>query len=230
MTALKVLIALCLVSFIGGYLKQYFLIRALTQAGLEEFSGPHFTNPNRPPEPRFSAGGLDCRKPSADGSALSAGEACWCLFGVVRNDIGQNYASEKEGFVRYRDARGLCLGRQWAAGAAEAAYSVMYPYGLSILKEAIAEAREVNPRLFRTGPMPPVPPGGQRAMIREAQNILAFHEFGPGPVDGRLGPRTDAALRAFQSEAGIEATGRLDAEMLGFLRNSVLLPSDFPLS
>ena len=34
----------------------------------------------------------------------------------------------------------------------------------------------------------------------------------PGPIDGRLGPQTQAALKAFQADYGLAATGEIDTE------------------
>ena len=47
-------------------------------------------------------------------------------------------------------------------------------------------------------------------MIREAQQILARLGYKTGPVDGIIGLKTRGALRAFQIDNGIPATGRLD--------------------
>jgi peptidoglycan hydrolase-like protein with peptidoglycan-binding domain len=44
----------------------------------------------------------------------------------------------------------------------------------------------------------------------------------PGPIDGRLGLQTKAALKAFQTDYGLPATGEIDAETraaLGLGRN-----------
>ena len=46
--------------------------------------------------------------------------------------------------------------------------------------------------------------------IARAQRALVEHGKNPGPVDGRMGPRTRAALRAFQTEEGLTAHGKLD--------------------
>lgn len=57
-----------------------------------------------------------------------------------------------------------------------------------------------------------------RAMI-EVQKRLAERGYDPGQPDGRLGPRTQHALKAFQSDHQIPETGRLDAAtktVLGF--------------
>ena len=48
--------------------------------------------------------------------------------------------------------------------------------------------------------------------VRGAQQALRDKGIDPGPVDGRMGPRTAAAVREFQSKEGIVATGQLDAE------------------
>jgi peptidoglycan hydrolase-like protein with peptidoglycan-binding domain len=116
----------------------------------------------------------------------------------------------------------------WDKEAVHVAYAALYPNGMSILASALAEARVENPGLVRSLAELPVVLGGKEGMTREAQNILAFRGFDPGPVDGRFGPRTAAALRNFQANLGIDVSGRLDAEVLGFLRYSVLLSAYSP--
>jgi len=46
--------------------------------------------------------------------------------------------------------------------------------------------------------------------VRAAQVYLGYAGFDPGPVDGVIGSRTQAALRKFQSNADLVATGVLD--------------------
>lgn len=50
------------------------------------------------------------------------------------------------------------------------------------------------------------------ADVRSAQQSLKEKGFDPGPVDGKLGPRTIAALRDFQKKEGLKVNGRLDSE------------------
>lgn len=53
--------------------------------------------------------------------------------------------------------------------------------------------------------------GSDAARVAAAQRGLARYGHDPGPVDGRMGPRTRAALRAFQTERGLAPHGQLDA-------------------
>jgi hypothetical protein len=56
--------------------------------------------------------------------------------------------------------------------------------------------------------------------VRGAQQALRDKGFDPGPVDGRMGPRTSSAIRDFQSKEGISATGSLDADTRARLMSS----------
>ena len=48
--------------------------------------------------------------------------------------------------------------------------------------------------------------------IRAAQQALKDKGFDPGPIDGRMGQRTKAALSEYQGKENLKATGRLDRE------------------
>jgi rare lipoprotein A len=47
--------------------------------------------------------------------------------------------------------------------------------------------------------------------IKQAQESLKTEGFSPGSIDGRLGPHTRRAIRAYQARAGLPQTGVLDA-------------------
>jgi len=49
-----------------------------------------------------------------------------------------------------------------------------------------------------------------RAQVRNAQQALKSEGHDPGPIDGVMGPRTTAAVRAYQKAAGLQETGQLD--------------------
>jgi peptidoglycan hydrolase-like protein with peptidoglycan-binding domain len=57
-----------------------------------------------------------------------------------------------------------------------------------------------------------------RARLRQVQERLQAAGFSPGPVDGRLGLQTRAALRHYQQRKGLPVTGTLDPQTLKALR------------
>lgn len=56
--------------------------------------------------------------------------------------------------------------------------------------------------------------------IRAVQRALAKLGYDPGPVDGAMGPRTRAAIRAFQAASGLAADGRLTPEVERDIRSA----------
>jgi hypothetical protein len=76
-----------------------------------------------------------------------------------------------------------------------------------------------------TGPMSGTPmptnkhPGSMAGAetVRDAQEALRDKGFDVGPIDGIVGPRTQAALREFQQKEGLQASGRLDQQTLAAL-------------
>ena len=64
------------------------------------------------------------------------------------------------------------------------------------------------------------PAAGGAPSVAQAQRLLAALGFDPGPADGALGPRTQAALRAFQGQAGLPADGLLDGPTMAALTSA----------
>jgi peptidoglycan hydrolase-like protein with peptidoglycan-binding domain len=56
--------------------------------------------------------------------------------------------------------------------------------------------------------------GNDRASadVRAAQEVLKEKGFNPGPIDGVMGPRTEAAVKDFQQKENLTVSGSLDAE------------------
>jgi hypothetical protein len=82
------------------------------------------------------------------------------------------------------------------------------------VEKFIQAYRAVNPRAS--------PRGGRhaaaRARLRQVQEHLQTAGFAPGPLDGRLGPQTRAALRHYQQRNGLRVTGTPDPQTLKALR------------
>ena len=57
-----------------------------------------------------------------------------------------------------------------------------------------------------------------RATVRDVQRRLTDLGYDPGPADGILGPRTRAAIRAFQAGRGLSETGEPSEELAAQLR------------
>lgn len=66
-------------------------------------------------------------------------------------------------------------------------------------------------------PAVPDPNGGQQ--IAEAQTLLAALGYNVGSVDGRMGSRTEAALKAYEKKSGLKVDGRVDDQLLARLRS-----------
>lgn len=80
------------------------------------------------------------------------------------------------------------------------------------LLNALPAASESDPSPFKveTAPRPERPTvrkGAKGAVVEELQRRLADEGFDPGPIDGVFGPRTRAAVVAFQRAAAIEPDG-----------------------
>jgi len=48
--------------------------------------------------------------------------------------------------------------------------------------------------------------------VRQAQQALMDKGIDPGPIDGKMGPRTKAALSEYQQKENLKVTGRLDSQ------------------
>jgi len=61
------------------------------------------------------------------------------------------------------------------------------------------------------GPITSAPSPAPMNDVAAAQQRLKDRGYYAGPVDGAMGPRTTAALRAYQRDHGLSVTGRLDS-------------------
>jgi peptidoglycan hydrolase-like protein with peptidoglycan-binding domain len=59
--------------------------------------------------------------------------------------------------------------------------------------------------------------GGNAEQVKAAQQALKEKGYDPGAPDGRMGPKTQAALRDFQTKEGLKPSGRLDSDTMSKL-------------
>jgi membrane-bound lytic murein transglycosylase B len=95
-------------------------------------------------------------------------------------------------------------------------HSVFYAVSVGHLADRLIGAGPL------AGPRPAVGRPLSAAEVEEMQRLLAAHGFDPGEPDGRSGPLTRAALRSFQSHAGLPADGFPTLEMLARLRRGAV--------
>lgn len=100
-----------------------------------------------------------------------------------------------------------------------------------IIREAIQQGNRrsqgaVRPAPQQTAPAPspapaasPAPERSGDPTVAEAQRLLNDLGYDAGPIDGLYGPRTAAALAAFQEERGLLVDGLIDAGALLALRD-----------
>jgi peptidoglycan hydrolase-like protein with peptidoglycan-binding domain len=70
--------------------------------------------------------------------------------------------------------------------------------------------------------------GAKGEQVKTAQQALKDKGHDPGAIDGVMGPKTQAAVRDFQSKEGLKASGRLDTETLaklGVAKGAAATPS-----
>ncbi len=82
-----------------------------------------------------------------------------------------------------------------------------------VVAGALVHAATPKKRVRKSPPM-------SRTEIRESERLLSDLGYWTGPVDGVLDGKTRQALIAFQKFSGIEATGRLNREVLELIRNA----------
>ncbi len=86
------------------------------------------------------------------------------------------------------------------------------------IAEARKLAREWKPKAQTAAAIPKASsprrlPGMPRNTFRDIQESLAALGYDPGPADGIPGPRTGAAIRAFQRDHGLAETGEASADL-----------------
>ncbi len=64
---------------------------------------------------------------------------------------------------------------------------------------------------YRRAPKPAVK---ANPVVKRAQELLKKAGFDPGPADGQIGPKTSAAIKAFQRRLGLDETGKISDELI----------------
>jgi hypothetical protein len=146
----------------------------------------------------------------------------------VKAEILSSYGPEEPGEAtrRLEEVSRLCAGARMSdREAVKAAREALLPEGMTIVRDALTEARAANPQLVRRVEVKG--PSGPRTTASEAQRMLTALGFDPGRADGSFGKKSRDVLAAFRERVGWEPEDkdRLGAEDIGLLRNACLLLS-----
>ena len=103
--------------------------------------------------------------------------------------------------------------------------AVVLALALSVVSSAVAADRDADGK--RDGTMSDKikkkvagePVDREQDPVKAAQKALAAKGYEVGDADGKLGPKTRAAVQAFQKDEGLRVTGRLDTETMARLRS-----------
>ncbi len=57
-----------------------------------------------------------------------------------------------------------------------------------------------------------------RELVRQVQNVLTLRDYDVGTIDGIYGPKTAAAIRAYQRQNGLQQDGKATSQLLTRLR------------
>lgn len=138
-------------------------------------------------------------------------------------------------------AAGLVVAAAWIAIAVNALWLQSGPHPSPYFnRDRLAEAPAVpvpkpERRVTAVDPGKAVDDQAQRAaerraaMTRDLQGELKRRNYYQGPVDGRFGPRTQAAIHAYEQAAGLEATGEPSDVLLAHVRLSTLSAPPVPV-
>ncbi len=97
--------------------------------------------------------------------------------------------------------------------AARRRYSVARRLNRSALTRAQRLVRTWRPRRETALRPPPAGEAARQRRVSALQSALARLGYDPGPADGILGPKSRAAIRAFQASAGLPVDGRVSKRL-----------------
>lgn len=102
--------------------------------------------------------------------------------------------------------------------------------GVGAATGALTDSKQVNlgkplwrndPPRAGSGPVPVMSaPSDGSSLVRDIQDALSRKGYSPGPADGRLGPRTQAAISDYQRRNGIEVDGEPSDALLRHITQS----------
>ena len=160
-------------------------------------------------------------------NVLSTAQVRYCLAEKIRLDAADSVVdsyvdTDVDRFNRYiNDYNSRCGEFRYRQGVLESARSDIEPYRSQLQ----AEGRTRFVRSPSATTSPPAPAQALQstrpapdATVQAIQQRLNELGYSAGPADGLLGPKTQAAIRAFQRDIGVAADGNASPALLARLR------------
>jgi hypothetical protein len=138
---------------------------------------------------------------------LSVPELRWCMREDIRLEILETRGARSD-VARVNDAVGTynrrCTHFRYRDDDLAQARRDIDEARSSIVAEALAEASALT-----TPGKDKLAATGYSVLTKDVQELLHALDYAPGPVDGRYGARTKAAVESFERDRGWPASGRI---------------------
>lgn len=131
---------------------------------------------------------------------------------ISANALWYQHGNHPAPIFRTRDAHDQTAFAGAPSNAAEAR-----PADVTTFRIERADGTTETPDPAATAAVPAAPARKPSALMRDVQGALIGHGFYDGPADGYGGPRTTAAILAFEKSAGLHQTGQASADLLAAL-------------
>lgn len=142
---------------------------------------------------------------------FSVAEIRWCMSQHIRLQTIRPRLATRRAIDRYNELAGdyghRCNGYEYRESERQQARRDIDGARRQIVDAALENIQRLN--------------DGGALTTRRAQELLELLEYNPGVIDGVYGAQTEAAIEAFQREAGIPVDGLLNRELLEHLLDAL---------
>ena len=164
------------------------------------------------------------KPPVGTNTVLGVAQIRWCLREDIRIEARRPRANTNQELIAFNstvaDYNRRCASFRYEIGAMERAKREVAGMRLQIVAAAL-EGSRTAPSVAVSPPSPrtAVPAsmrgqdGTQSGSTREVQNLLKQLGYNPGAADGIYGPRTRAAIQAFQRDRGMLMDGEISLSL-----------------
>lgn len=147
---------------------------------------------------------------------------------ISANALWYQHGNHPAPIFRTRDAHDQTA----FAGGAPFTATEPHPAEVTTFRIERADGTAETPDPAPTAAVPEAPARKPSALMRDVQDALIGRGFYDGAADGYGGPRTTAAIVAFEKSAGLQQTGQASADLLAALltvkSNAKTVPGERP--